>query len=120
MGTLKNNGLRACLALMILLFGVFIVVKAMGHKSEASQAKAVVNTEFRYKGSDTSIGSITNAGNWEISDGTESCELGELPCVVAPNMSSITNESQLVSYLNSLTPANAISFVEDNATKHRD
>jgi hypothetical protein len=80
----------------------------------------LVNTEFRYTGANTNIGSITDVNNWDISSGSETCELGDLPCVVAPNSPSITTEAQLVSYLSSLSSGAAIAFVEDNTTKHRD
>ncbi|ERJ57938.1 hypothetical protein [Sphingobacterium paucimobilis] len=115
----KNNWLHAIL-FSILGLTLSFGVKAISNSNDILSVSKTANTEFRYKGSDTSINSITNPSNWETSDGTEECDFGELPCVVAPNMPSITNETQLTNYLNTLSPSAAVAFVEDNATKHRD
>lgn len=81
----------------------------------------IANTEFSYIGDDASFDSLTEESNWIISNGAESCDLGSLPCVVAPDMPSIANESQLVSYLKNLpSEEEAETFVESKTTKHRD
>lgn len=54
MATLKNNGLRACIALMVLLFGVFMVVKATDNKEERvgeTSSKKLVNVTWYFTGS---------------------------------------------------------------------
>lgn len=55
MGILKNNALRACLALMVLVFGFFIVVKAMDNKEE--KITKVVNQTWHYENGDPELAS---------------------------------------------------------------
>ncbi len=51
MVTLKNNGLRACIALMVILFGVFVAVKAMERKEEVkAEPKSLVNQTWYFNG----------------------------------------------------------------------
>ncbi|MGO3305457.1 MAG: hypothetical protein ACTILG_02130 [Sphingobacterium sp.] len=55
MAPLKNNGLRACIALMVLLFGAFMVVKAMDNKEE--KATKVANQTWHYVSGDPKLAS---------------------------------------------------------------
>ena len=118
----KKSKAIAALFTFVLVFSVIVMSLAFKASEKVSKAKTTkrANTEFRYTGANTDISSITNVNNWSISDGSETCELGDLPCVVAPDMASITTPSQLVSYLNTLSSSAAQDFVESNATKHRD
>ncbi|AIM35488.1 hypothetical protein KO02_01540 [Sphingobacterium sp. ML3W] len=54
MGTLKNNGLRACLALFILLFGIFVVVKAM-EKKENVTSNSLIDPSWYYTSGDPTL-----------------------------------------------------------------
>lgn len=83
MATLKNNGLRACLALMVLLFGVFMAVNAM-NKSESVEDNIVkAPTTYFYNGPAINLSSnVMNASNWSTSQATGlSCGYPtEIPC----------------------------------------
>ena len=68
--------------------GTFAIAAVMNKKE--SKKEVLVNTQFRFTGASADYDEITNESNWEIDDGTKSCNPGTtLPCLVAPNMSSI-------------------------------
>ena len=87
----KNFIVKASLFTLILAFmvaGTFAIAAVMNKKE--SKKEVLVNTQFRFTGASADYDEITNESNWEIDDGTKSCNPGTtLPCLVAPNMSSI-------------------------------
>lgn len=113
--------IKTVLAALVLLF---VVTMTYGFMRSASDQETV-NTEFRYIGATASYTDLIQESNWEINDGNNRCNPGTtLPCVIAPNMSSITNTLELVAHLEDLSvlqsPAHAEEFVDVKTTEKRD
>lgn len=82
MATIKNNWLRAGIAFIVLLFGVFVVVKARETEEETKVSKTRT-TVFHYASEDTTPGAFANPNNWEIGPSPSSLACGtgdEKPC----------------------------------------
>lgn len=84
MKALQNNWLRAGITLMVLVFGVFFIVKAVEKKSEPTPQAEVLNTHwFEFMGG--SSDDPTDESQYRLLDPNEplpNCPTGSEVCVI--------------------------------------
>jgi len=83
MATLKNSWLRASIALIALLFGVFMVVKAMEKETVKADTTAPASTTYFYNGPATNPASnVMNPDHWDLAQDEDfSCgATSNIPC----------------------------------------
>lgn len=129
MGTLKINWWIASITAILLLFGAFVVVKAVEsdittQKANSNIVKAHVPT-WHFTGTDPS--QILTLGNWEEGPAPSSANCvndpdAPLPCqyTVSDENEMITNEQELLSYFSNTYPSNTQTAVRDNADSQKD
>jgi hypothetical protein len=118
MKTTKSKIIASVTAL-VLLFGVFFIVKAMEKKSEQAPTKVITASTWHFTGTDQS--QIYNASFWQSgpsSDPNCSTDPDNLPCTYTVTDATISNPTQLVSYLNTKYPSNP-NAVASNADSRK-
>ncbi|WP_346066787.1 hypothetical protein [Sphingobacterium siyangense] len=118
MKTLKSKIITSLTA-FVLVFGIFFMVKAMEKKSATSSVKLISATTWHFTG--TSQSQIYNASYWQSGSSSDpDCSTADesLPCTFTVTDATISNPTQLVSYLNTKYPSNP-SAVADNADSRK-
>jgi len=104
MGTLKINGLRACLALMVLIFGVFMVVKAMEKKENTPIDNLVKKVEVQtwyYQSNSTSASAINNPENYALTKPAgANCGTGPVVCSIKDEADPSNSDQPALSHGN--------------------
>ncbi|MGE8425793.1 MAG: hypothetical protein ACN6PI_23350, partial [Sphingobacterium siyangense] len=114
MKTLKSKMIAGVTAL-VLLFGVFFMVKAVSKNSTEKAPVAIKASTWHFTG--TSQSQIYDDSYWQSgpsSDSNCSTAPDDLPCNFTVSDATISNPTQLVSYLDSKYP-NSPNLVAQNA-----
>jgi len=116
MATVKNNWLLVGTALIILLFGFFVIVNAMDTKEViVSQKSNVVATTWYFIGDNLSDATTASPENWTTVDPELGCGTGnDLPC--AMTVENANDYSSLQQFLNGKT---AIDIRDTHADSKR-
>ncbi|MGB3106970.1 hypothetical protein [Sphingobacterium siyangense] len=118
MKTLKSKFVAGVTAL-VLLFGVFFMVKAMEKNSVEKIPTAIKASTWHFTG--TSQSQIYNDSFWQSGPSSDpDCSVADesLPCTYTVTDATISNPTQLVSYLNTKYPSNP-SAVASNADSRK-
>lgn len=118
MKTLKSKMIAGVTAL-VLLFGVFFMVKAIEKDSTDKAPVAIKASTWRFTG--TSQSQIYDVSHWQSGPSTDpNCSNVDepLPCTFTVTDATIANTSQLVSYLNAKYPSDP-DAVADNADSRK-
>ncbi|WP_158655662.1 hypothetical protein [Sphingobacterium sp. HMA12] len=118
MKTLKSK-IFTGVTVFILLFGVFFMVKAKEKTNSPSAPTLVKASTWHFTGTDQS--QIYNASYWQsgVSSNPDCSDDAEtLPCTFTVTDATISNTTQLVSYLNTKYPSNP-NAVASNADSRK-
>lgn len=104
---------------VIIVFSLFFMFSITYALKKSNDIAA--DTAFRYTGPSDDYSELIKESNWEIAGSSPSCNPGNsLPCIVEPEMGTIT-PTDLVNHLKSYTnPDDAEDFVANQTTEKRD
>lgn len=123
MKNLKNNRWLAGIAMVLFVFGIFFIVKAVEKNTNLreGQMEEVNETTWHFTGTQTS--EILEAGKWALgSSPNTSCVLDDqepLPCQFTVSDANITNTMELIAYFNARYPIDTSTKVKDNADSQK-
>lgn len=114
MKTTKSKIIASVTAL-VLLFGVFFMVKAIEKKSETTPVKIITASTWHFTGTDQS--QIYDGSFWQSGASSDpACSTSPsnpLPCTYTVTDATISNPSELVDYLDSKYPSNPSGVATD-------